>query len=149
MSLFPPVHPSICLSIRLLHTISQEPSSSDHNFWYTCVKWRYLRRSFHFFVILIFLAVRVKNSPKWKNDNYIHHMPYLRKSIAYDHDFWYTCVNNDISRHLSLHFFKFWFFQAVKRIKGQKYPKMKNNSYIHHAPYLRNSIAYNHYFWYT
>ena len=30
--------------------------------------------------------------PKMKNNNYIHHVPYLRNSIAYDHDFWYTCL---------------------------------------------------------
>ena len=27
-----------------------------------------------------------------KNKNSIHHVPYLRNSMAYDHDFWYTCV---------------------------------------------------------
>ena len=26
---------------------------------------------------------------------------------------------------------------------------MKNNNYIRHIPYLRNSIAYDHYFWYN
>ena len=25
-------------------------------------------------------------------NNYIHHTPYLRNSIVYDHHFWYTCV---------------------------------------------------------
>ena len=33
-------------------------------------------------------------------------------------------------------------------VKGQKWHTMKNN-YIHHMPYLRNSIAYDHDFWYT
>ena len=27
-----------------------------------------------------------------KNNNYMCHVPYIRKSIAYDHGFWYTCV---------------------------------------------------------
>ena len=35
---------------------------------------------------------RSKKLPKMKNDNYICHMAYFRKSIAYDYDFWYTCV---------------------------------------------------------
>ena len=25
---------------------------------------------------------------------------------------------------------------------------MKNNNYVRHAPYLRNSKAFDHYFWY-
>ena len=25
-------------------------------------------------------------------NNYIHHAPYFRNSIGYDHDFWYTIV---------------------------------------------------------
>ena len=28
-------------------------------------------------------------STKVKNNNYTHHVAYLRNSIAYDHDFWY------------------------------------------------------------
>ena len=27
-----------------------------------------------------------------KNNNYICHVPYLRNSVPYDHDFWCTCV---------------------------------------------------------
>ena len=32
-----------------------------------------------------------KKSPKMKN-NYIRYTPYVRNLIAYDYDFWYTCV---------------------------------------------------------
>ena len=39
-------------------------------------------------------------------DNYIHHMPYHRNSIAYDHDFWYTCV-------------EWWYLQKVFTISGK------------------------------
>ena len=46
------------------------------------------------------------------------------------------------------HFFKILIFRAVRRVKGQKWPKMKNN-YTPHASYLRNSIAYDHEFWHT
>ena len=27
-----------------------------------------------------------------KNNNYIRYTPYLKNNIAYNHDFWYTCV---------------------------------------------------------
>ena len=33
-----------------------------------------------------------KKLPEMKNNNYIHHVPYLRNSNASDHDFSYTCV---------------------------------------------------------
>ena len=42
-----------------------------------------------------------------KNNNHIRHMPYLKNSVAYDHEFWYTC--DDISRHFFI-FLKFSFF---------------------------------------
>ena len=45
-----------------------------------------------------------------KNNNYIHHTPYLRNSLAYDHDFWYTCVK----WYLQVCFF-FPFFLNFKR----------------------------------
>ena len=32
------------------------------------------------------------NIVKMKNNNYICHALHLRNSIAYDHNFWYTCV---------------------------------------------------------
>ena len=56
-----------------------------------------------------------------------------------------------ISPEVFLFFFlKFWFFLAVRGVKkGKKLKKMKNNNYIYHAPYLKNSIAYDHKFWYT
>ena len=80
-----------------------------------------------------------------KNNIYIHHMPYLRDSIAYDHDFWYSYVK---WWYLQA-FFEIFVFWAVRGAKGQKMAKMKNNKYICHMPYLKNSIAYNHDFWYA
>ena len=48
------------------------------------------RYFFHIFEIFVFWAVKgVKGR---KNKNHICHAPYLRNIIAYDHDFWYTCV---------------------------------------------------------
>ena len=49
-----------------------------------------------------------------KNKNYIRHATYLRNSIAYYHDFWYTCIK------WYLHSFKILFFRIVSAVKGQK-----------------------------
>ena len=54
-----------------------------------------------------------------KNNNYICHPPYLRNSIAYDHDFWYTIVEWYLQEFSSF-FFLILVFQAVKEVKGQK-----------------------------
>ena len=70
----------------------------DHNFWYTYVKWWYhpVFCSFRFcFFRLLGRGVggkTAKEGPKWKKKNYICHTSYLRNSITYGHDFWYTCV---------------------------------------------------------
>ena len=91
------VPPSICSSVcpSVYHVpYLRNPTSSNHNFWYTCVKW-YLQEFFSFFEILIFRAVRgVKGQEIAQNEkiSYIRHVPYLRNSKAYNHDFWYTCV---------------------------------------------------------
>ena len=47
-------------------------------------------------------------------NNYIFNAPHLRNSIAYDHDFLFTCVNNDISRC----FFSFFFIFIFWAIRG-------------------------------
>ena len=81
-----------------------------------------------------------------KNNNYICHAPYLRNSIAYDHEFWYTCVKWWYLV-LFFDFFDIFIFLAVRGVKGQKIAQ-KNNNYIHHAPSVRNSVAYDHDLWY-
>ena len=56
-----------------------------------------------------------------KNNSYICHMSYLRSSIAYDHDFWYTCVMKMmISPGGFYHFFEIFIFQVVWVVKRQK-----------------------------
>ena len=92
-----------------------------------------------------------KNLPKMKNNNYIHHTSYLKNTISYNHDFWYTSVK---WWYLQAFFFLFLFlnfyFLGCKGGKSEKsLPKLKNNNYIRHTPYLRNSIVYDHGFWYT
>ena len=85
-----------------------------------------------------------------KNNNYICHASYLRNSIGYDHDFWYTFVKWWYLEGFFSFFWNFFIFWAVRRVKGQKIAqKMKSNNYICHLPYLRKSVAYDHDFWYT
>ena len=55
-----------------------------------------------------------------KNENYIHHMPHLRNSIAYDHDFWYTCIKQWYLQVFLFVFSKFWFSRLLGDVKGQK-----------------------------
>ena len=80
-----------------------------------------------------------------KNKNYVCHMPYLRNSIAYDHDFWCTVKNDDISMRF-FHFFKILIFQVVCGIKGEK--MAQNGKKFCHAPYLRNYTSYDCHFRY-
>ena len=63
-----------------------------------------------------------KQWPEMKNNNYIHHVPYLRNSIAYDHDFWYNCVK---WWYLQVFFSTFWYFYFLgfRGVKGQKMTK--------------------------
>ena len=68
-----------------------------------------------------------------KNKNYIRHVPYLRNSVAYDHDFWYTWVKWWYLQAFFSFFSTFWFFGLLGRgwgwggggggwrgVKGQK-----------------------------
>ena len=56
-----------------------------------------------------------------------------------------------ISPGAFFHCFKIYIFQALRggAVKGQKIAQNEKNNYICHAPYLRNSIAYDHEFSYT
>ena len=77
---------------------------------------------FFFFLILVFQTVsgvKVQKMPKMKNNNYTCRMPYLRNSIAYDHDFWYTFVELWYLHALFFIFSKFW-FSGLLGAKGQK-----------------------------
>ena len=82
-----------------------------------CVKWWYIQAFFFFFNFL-------KNFDFWQkiteNENWqLHrHVPYLRNSVGYYCDFWYTCVKwwifgtlvkNDISIYF-FHVFKIFIF---------------------------------------
>ena len=76
-------------------------------------------------------------------------MPYLRNSIAYDHDFCYTRVK---LWYLPAFFPFFWNCNFLgcylgKRAKDCKI--IKSNNYICHVSYLMNRKACDHDFWYT
>ena len=109
---------SIYLLVHLLHIISQEP----YIIWsYTCIKWWYLEVFFSFFKILIFWVVRglkVEKIAQNEKQQYIHHAPYFRNSIAYDHDFWDTCVEWYLQVLFS--FFQNLIFGIFSEVKGQK-----------------------------
>ena len=64
-----------------------------------------------------------------KNKNYIHHAPYLRNSIAYEHNFWYTCVK---WWYLQVFFFFFRNFDFWGCKWGKRWPKMMKNSVALH-----------------
>ena len=55
-----------------------------------------------------------------KSNNYICHVPYLRNSMAYDHDFWYACVKWYLQAFFFHSFFKFSFFGLLEGGSGGK-----------------------------
>ena len=62
VSLFRSIRPSVHLAPFL-----RTRTWSNHNSWYTCVKWWYLQGFFSFFKNFDFLSCKsAKNSPKWK-----------------------------------------------------------------------------------
>ena len=58
-------------------------------------------------------------------NNYIRYVPYLRNSIAYDHDFCGTCVKRWYLQGFFFQFFKIFIFWVVRVVKGQK--KVQND----------------------
>ena len=73
-----------------------------------------------------------------KNNNYICYVPFVRNSIAYDHDFWYTLM---ISPDVMFSFSKFWLiFWVVRGVEGQKMVQNdKKFCLLHsisHEPYI-------------
>ena len=80
-------------------------------------------------------------------------MPYLRNSIAYDIDFWYTCVKNDDILRCFIHFFDFFLggwggvgggWAGWGKVQKMIFGTHAKNHCICDMPYLHNSIAYDH-----
>ena len=95
-----------------------------------------------------FRAVRgVKNGPKWTITitSITCHI-----SRAYDHDFWYTWWNDDISRHFFhvFNFFLYFLFLAVRGKRAKNGPRTQKNP-VCCSWYLRNLISYDCHLWYT
>ena len=84
-------------------------------------------------------GVKGQKLPKMKNNNYICHMPYLKNSIAYNHDFWYTCVKWRYLQSCCFFFFMsfifiFWAVRGVKRQKIAQNEKVTVTSVTCHIP---------------
>ena len=113
--------------------------------------------SFFFFLILIFWAVRgvkgqkmaqmkkknsvcrasyLRNHTSYDFIIYIHHVPYLRNSIAYDCGFWYTSVK---WRYLQLIFlfFQRWGKRGKRAKNGPKWQKT-----LSVVPYVPGTIIH-------
>ena len=67
-----------------------------------------------------------------KNNNYIHDTPYLRNSIAYDHDFRYTLCKMMRFFSFYFHFFIFWLFSMLGGKRAKNRPKFCLLGAIHH-----------------
>ena len=88
-----------------------------------------------------------KNSPKWEIT--IREVPYLRKSIAYDRDFWYTCVETCVEwwyLQAFYHFFKILIFWVSSIVKGQKMAQSDKKlclwHFISQQPYIIMILIY-------
>ena len=109
------INNSFCHASYLKNSIA-----CDHDFWYTCVKWflhRLLQASFSFFLVLIlilqavFEGKRVENGPKWKVITFI--TCHISGTVH--------CCKMIVSPGVFFIFFlEFWFFWAVREVKGQK-----------------------------
>ena len=128
------VHPYVHGAPYLRNHISR-----DHNFWYTFVKWWYCL-VYYFIFNLGFLSIKrqkMNEMNEWKIK--ICHMQYLRNSIAYCNDFWYTYVN----WYLQKLFSKFWFFwllwvtgqKMAQNDKKSRYAHISGNIYDCHLGY--------------
>ena len=63
-----------------------------------------------------------------KNNNCMCHVPYLRNSIAYDHDFCYTCVKCWYLPVFFSFFFEIFIFGADSAKNGPKLQKILSHS---------------------
>ena len=125
-------------------------TSSNHNFWCTCVKRWYLQAFFLFF--LKFWAVSGVNGEKIaQNEKQQLNVSCAISQGQYSIWSWFLIhlCKMMISPGTFFIVLKFSLFGVLARQKGKKLPKMENNNYIHHVPYLRNSVGYNHDFFYT
>ena len=122
MSLFPSVRLSIRPSVR--PSVAHHISGTVHHLiviFDTLVKWWYLQAVLSVFLNFHFWGW---NCSEWKI-TITSHTPYLRTNLAYDHDFWRTCVK---SWYLQVSRSFYWNFHCLgcEEGKREKYsPKWK------------------------
>ena len=119
------IHHALCLRNSIAY---------GHDFWYTCVKWWYLRVFFSLFWNFHFSGCmegkKTKNSPKWKTaiTSLTHH---ISGTVWHMIMIFGTLVwNDDISRRF-FHCFEIFIVQAVTgggRGRGGEGNKRANNS---------------------
>ena len=140
--LFPSVHLSVCCTQYLRNL-----TSSDHNFWNTCVKGWYLLGVFFIFSKFWFFGLlggsRAKNGPTWQKlclSSPISEKPYL---------IWSSFVAHMCKRIISPGFI-FTFFPNFnfRGQYGKKRPKMAKNG-VCCTSYLRKHTSYECDFCYT
>ena len=66
-------------------------------------------------------------------NNYICHAPYLRNSITYYHDFWYTVVKGWYLQTF-IYLFLILIFQVVREVKGQNCSSSGSHCLVKNAP---------------
>ena len=107
----PPLY--VTFSIRLFIRCTaylRNHTSSNHNFWYTYVKWWYLQVFISFFQNFDFLGCyvgkRAKNTPKWEiTITFVMH--HISGTVYHLTIIFGTCMSND---DISRGFFSFFFF---------------------------------------
>ena len=109
----PSICPSICLSIcRAAYVRNRTSSSSDHNFWYTYVKW-YLQAFFSTFSKFLIRGVKGQKSVKSDKKFCLSH--FLSQELCI---IWLSFVVHlckiIISPAVFFIFSKFWFFGLLR-----------------------------------
>ena len=116
-------------------------TSSDHNFWYTYVKWWCLQAFFQAHKITQY----DKSFCCTLYFRTIYHIVFIYGTHA--------CIKEKyLQSFFYFIFFKIMIFRIIRRrgggLKGKKWPKMAKHS-VSLTLYLRNLTSYNCEFWYT
>ena len=149
MSLFPSVHPYICLSICRAPYLRNH-TSYDCNLLYTCVKWQYLQAFFSFCQNFDFSGYYgVKGQKYVQNDKKFC----LLDSISQEqYIIWLSFMVQMCKMMMSQGVFSFFqnfdFLGYYGSKREKKWSKMTKNS-IFCAPYLRNHTSCDWQLWYA
>ena len=89
-----------------------------------------------------------KKQPRMKNRNQIRRESVSQEEYSIWSSFLVHLCKMMISLSIFFHFFKILIFGIVSGLKGQKIPKMPQNS-VSRASYRRNHLLYDCHLWYT